>query len=130
MSCRSIGRSNGGSTLKLGEIIQFLTQCNPEHTVCFDFCRMGLGFLNSSRGSYNELAMGFLVGSQRSVKNVLTECIACVDTTFTGYKGGEYRMGLETPVWVDNWGDWTATAIEGIVDTDFEIIFLTEKDYE
>lgn len=30
-----------------------------------------------------------------------------------GYKGGNFDIHRGTPIWVDNWGEWTET---GIVD--------------
>lgn len=127
---RKIERSDYQRSLKLGEIIQFLASCDPDKNCQFDFARIGLEFINSSRGSYDELAIGYKDNSCRQVKNVLTEFEACVGTSFEGYKGGNYQMGLDTLVWVDNWGDWTGTALKGIVENDFEVIFLTEKELD
>ena len=76
---------------------------------------------NSYRGYYDHLALSYWnedIGQDKRAPTV-GALVATLETangkTYEGYKGGNYKMNLETPVWVDNWGDCTSTAIVGIV---------------
>lgn len=83
--------------LTLGELIKFL-KAQPS-----DFLIEGLGELDSYRGYYRDLAFE-PVTTQRSVENLLAECQLSMGKVFKGYKGGDYLMGENTPLWVANYG--------------------------
>ena len=36
---------------------------------------------------------------------VLAMCKGAMGEVFQGYKGGDYQMGRNTPVWIANYGD-------------------------
>lgn len=65
--------------------------------------------IDSWRGSYSELALGWSMtgagGTPSSVAGLLAILRGAVARTFEGYKGGEYLMGENTPVWVANYGE-------------------------
>ena len=64
------------------------------------------GSLKSYRGYYDDLAFELReVGSDVTVSDVLDECRDALDTKFTGYKGGEFYMGEDTPLWRAAWGE-------------------------
>ena len=44
-----------------------------------------------------------------------------------GYKGGEYRMGDDTVLWVANHNESGQTAIVDVVDHDGNVMLKTEK---
>lgn len=100
------------STASLKKIIDWLSACPPDAVVRFSdgTCPKGI---DSSRGSYSELAIGYRDNDPPLVMDMLQWLCAAVGKTFTGYKGGEYRMYENTDVWRDQWGEWTETAIIG-----------------
>lgn len=63
----------------------------------------GIGDAHSYRGYYSDLA--FERCEKRKVADVLKDAKECVGETFEGYRGGDYEMGRNTPVWIANYGD-------------------------
>ncbi len=57
----------------------------------------------SYRGSYDELA--FIPAENVTVGEMLKEAEGAVGAIFNGYKGGEYKMGLSTQVWIAKYGE-------------------------
>lgn len=50
--------------------------------------------------------------------------------THEGYKGGDFKMSLRTPIWVANYGDATGTALIGIQDCGWIVRLATGyRDY-
>lgn len=113
--------------MTLGAMIRALEHCKPDAIVRFDFCGMVPGQLDSYRGYYEELALGFKDSSNGdvTVSDLLAELNRANGKTFTGWKGGDYVMGLDTPVWVDNPGHSNGTTICGIRDCDWKVIIDT-----
>ena len=62
----------------------------------------GIGAAHSYRGYYQDLA--FSRCEKRSVADVLEDAKDCMGEMFEGYKGGEYYMVRDTPVWIANYG--------------------------
>lgn len=105
--------------LSLGELIQILAAWPKQDDAClYDFGGLAPDGLDSYRGYYDQLAMGFSDKEKYpnpTVAKVLEWCEAAVGKTFTGYKGGDYVMTERTPVWVANYGEAGGTAIVGVV---------------
>jgi hypothetical protein len=99
----------------LKNLIKELENQPQENSISFDFCGAAPNGIDSSRGSYDELALSFDFGETK-VSNLLKMCKAAIGTTYHGYKGGEYVMNETTPVWVDNYGIWSSTKITGVHD--------------
>ena len=118
-------------TATLGSLIDTLGKCAQGHEVVFDFCGTVPRELISYRGFYDHLAVTWKprVNSDddMTVADFLAMLKGAVGQTFEGYKGGEYVMSRETPVWVDNYGDCTRTAIIDIPANDFEVIISTTR---
>lgn len=117
--------------LNLGQFIQILEQYGTHDddgdrlTIQFDFGSAVPTTFKSWRGDYSELQLGYSLRGYDSEtehhKNVfaddfLTICRDTVNKIFTSWKGGEYRMTLETPIWVSNSGNGSHTAIIGFKD--------------
>jgi hypothetical protein len=106
-----------GDGLNLGQLIALL-EAWPDPT---DACRFGFGMLapcgiDSYRGYYNHLALDFeepKTYPAPTVADVLKIVKAAVGKTYQGYKGGDFTMDLETPVWVAHWGETSDTVITG-----------------
>lgn len=60
-----------------------------------------------------------------TVKEFLDLAKETVGKTFTGWKGGDFVMGKNTPLWVANAGDVGSTGIVGFKDNDYEVILQT-----
>ncbi len=98
------------SGLRLGQIISALETAEADHSVEFDFGGFAPGKINSYRGYYCDLALSF-TDERTTVARLLTALKAADGQIFEGYKGGEYIMDLETPVWVANYGDSHGVAV-------------------
>lgn len=59
---------------------------------------------NSYRGYYSDLC--FKLGDGiLSIEELLSNLkYNCINTTFEGYKGGDFNMVADTPIWIANYG--------------------------
>lgn len=127
-------------SITLGEFISELEKRPPEQSICFDFGGLIPTYVNSWRGVYAHLALGWENFYERrkrlrddktegpTVGEILADLKHAVGTTFQGYKGGEYEMSVRTPVWCDNYGTSTSTGIVGIhpLSSDWQTIIQTK----
>lgn len=125
-------------TLTLSQIIRALENANDsekELTVCFDFGSAIPTNVDSSRGDYSHLALGYELtgydaGERHMAKMMLPDLItlltAAKSQSFTGWKGGDYAAGKDTPVWVDNPGNWSNTAITGVKNYGYYVVIETK----
>lgn len=103
--------------MNLGTLRDTLVLVPRDAPICFDtFGLRWSGSLHSWRGIYAEPAIGWTDGSARHLAAALIARIdsALAGEVFTGWKGGEYTYDRESPVWVDNAGEWTSTALVGV----------------
>lgn len=106
--------------LTLGQFIDRLKELKQDSSICFEFCCLTPTTLESYRGYYEDLALGFEEegwGSP-SVGELLAICEEAVGETMQGYKGGDYLMDRDTALWVANSGIAGSTAIVGILGDD------------
>ena len=97
-----------------------------EATVVYDFEYLFPKTIDSWRGSYVELALDFnSEGEPMSITEFYNMLKDTIGKEFTGYKGGEFVMGKNTPVWVANYGNSGNTAVIDIVDDEYKIIIIT-----
>lgn len=111
-------------TTTLGALIdglERLQQSGETQWVYFDFASCVPADCDSSRGDYSHLALGwyydrFRYESQPSNKlsDVINRLKIADGATYDGWKGGEFGMDRSTPIWCDNRGEWTGTAIVGL----------------
>jgi len=128
-----VDRMNSSIQLTLGQLITEIEKCgtkNPrdgsDKSIMYDFGYMKPTHLDSWRGSYAEIAMGYdEKGDYPTAESVLCECKDAIGSTYQGYKGGEFIMGADTPVWVANYGHSGETGIIGILDKGYQLILLT-----
>lgn len=113
--------------LSLGELIAKLeaTRREDDKDVWFDFENARPTDFDSYRGIYAELAIGFKFEGRMLLSDFIESAKSCVGQTFEGYKGGEYTMSLDTPVWVANYGNSGSTAVVGVFDEGCRTIILT-----
>ncbi|MEQ1733643.1 MAG: hypothetical protein ABL940_08220 [Bacteroidia bacterium] len=125
--------------LTLGEFIAEIesvgcTTSNGEYKrICFDFGNFVPTNLHSWRGFYEEIALGYgeieynkdpNAVKKINAKDILNELKWAIGKDYQGYKGGEYTMTENTPVWVGNYGDSNYTAVVGVLDNGYSLIIL------
>jgi len=99
-----------------------------EAEVVLDFCGLPVIDIGSWRGAYEELAIGFnCEGDGIDVSAFLAVLVATDGKTLTGYKGGDFLMTKDTPVWVDNYGKCNHEAVIDVVDDEFQVVVVTGK---
>jgi hypothetical protein len=83
------------SQMTLGKLIERLESLPPE-------TMLDLAEPHSYRGYYSDLA--FEKGDEITAAAALTMCRAAMGEVFQGYKGGDFQMGRNTPVWRASYG--------------------------
>jgi hypothetical protein len=112
--------------MTLGRLIDALEQRPREQIVHFDFGYLAPTCFASYRGFYDHLALGYEEPREYpTVAQVLAEARACVGKVFTGWKGGDYRMDLDTPVWVANPGGCPNSCLVGVDGDEHETVLQT-----
>ena len=102
--------------LTIGEFIAKLQQQPQENSIYFDFGDCVPKNFDSYRGYYAQLALGFSDKLMpMKVSTLLQLALDAQYYTFEGYKGGEYTMSPETPLWAANWGIASSTAIIDVI---------------
>jgi hypothetical protein len=145
MSMVELERSSYGP-VTLGALIdalegrKFREDGKPRH-IRYDFGNLLPSTLDSYRGFYSELALGFEDYDSRAkrlkhpcsmdeypnVVELLTKLKAANGETFFGWKGGEFTMNSETAVFVANRGDATQCGITDLfADGDWLIVLMTD----
>lgn len=84
--------------------------------------------LASWRGAYEELAISYEAGSNSfgmKMADFLEILKKAVGEVFVGYKGGNFLMDEDTPLWVANDGCVEHTAVVGIKDDGYKVTILT-----
>jgi hypothetical protein len=126
-------RFKDSKQLSLGQFIKQLEALDLKYDeetykeVEFDFCGTVPTVLDSWRGSYDELALGWATGYEENAKadKLLAHLKSAVGLGFEGYKGGYFKMTENTPVWVANYGRAGDTAVVGVLDVGYKIVILT-----
>jgi hypothetical protein len=136
MVARREERMKTSDQLTLGEMIlkiepllkkqpEIKERYGDEADVYFDFEYLKPTGIGSWRGIYAELALEFDGEKTMTVIEFHKMLKECIGKTFTGYKGGEFTMGKNTPVWVANYGNAGNTAVIDIVDNEYNVIIMT-----
>jgi hypothetical protein len=83
--------------MTLGDLIDWLEKQNPLLVV-----KDGFSSPHSDRGSYDELA--FSPEEETTIGKMLGYALSADGATFTGYKGGDFKMGRHTSVYIGSYG--------------------------
>lgn len=112
---------------KLEPIVEKQKERKDEATVFYDFGNLFPTEIDSWRGSYAELALNYTESGESPMKvsAFLSLLKESVGKTFQGYKGGDFTMSNDTPVWVANYGRSGNTAVIDIVDDGYQVIVMT-----
>lgn len=99
--------------MTLGKLIDVLEAANDDAVVKFDNEELGHpGDLDSYRGYYSDLAFSPST-TPVTVKTLKADAVEAHGAEFTGYKGGEFVMDSDTPLWVSPYGSSSGIAIVG-----------------
>lgn len=84
----------------LGKLIEKLEKLDGAlRVVCSDRQDQGPGCAMSYRGYYSDLSFQPTT-EPVTVDKFLVECNRSLGKVMEGYKGGDFRMGADTPLWV------------------------------
>ncbi len=111
--------------MTLGNMINLLKMFNPEERIRYDFGYFVPTYFMSWRGDYSHLALGYQEYKDVFVKDLLGLCCQANGMTFEGYKGGNYKMNLNTPIWIANQGFSGNTIPETIIQSSIGTIIQT-----
>ena len=114
-----------GNQLTLGEFMLLLKLQDPNESVKYDFVYFGPTTLESYRGYYEDVALGYeecgrSIHSNRSyeyptVQALLAHCEETIGKVFSGWKGGNGTpVSFSSTLWVANPGESGSTAIVGV----------------
>ena len=118
-------------SMNLGKLIHkidLINQQNPETCIYYHVperespdCYEGIGDLFSWRGDYSELCLE----PTGCYHVILAEQLLCrlrgaIGMSFKGYKGGDFLMSEDTPVWKGWHGDCNTRYHQGIIDVDYD----------
>lgn len=114
----------------LGELAVLLKNCEENCHVKYNFPDQYPTWFRSYRGYYDQIALGhssFDYDTPVTRDILLERTIASIGMTLTGYKGGQYVMTADTPIWVANASDPSGYALTRVQDTGYDIILHTVK---
>lgn len=133
-------RFKGNQQLSLGEFITVLESVDLKYDeetykdVEFDFGTALPTQLDSWRGSYDEIALGYKLSgydnnsehfANTKADKLLEHLKSAIGKEYTGWKGGEFIMDENTPVWVANCGHSGNTGIVGVLDAGYKLVLIT-----
>lgn len=116
--------------MTLESMIQLLREKPQDWIIMYDWNGLCPGSPMSYRGYYEDLAFDWQRDSFRkvTVSDFRKVCENTLHSTFVGYKGGNYTMGPNTPLWAASYGS-TGRAIVGLFEgTDGVLIETREAD--
>jgi hypothetical protein len=95
--------------LTLGKMIELLKGFDQDSVVLLPNGKT-LGIPMSYRGYYSDLAFTE-IEKQKTVAELLAQAEAALGQTFEGYKGGDFVMAEDTPVWISEYGNSSGIAL-------------------
>ena len=111
--------------MDIREVIEKLKKMPSDRNVFFNFCHCVPTTVDSWRGIYSELALGWDMPSYDKIITV-AGLIKELESAIT-QKGGDFSYNLDSPLHIDNPGKYTLTEIEDIVDVEWGVIIITNN---
>jgi len=112
--------------LTLGELVSKLRQFDDYAALIIDTGAVPK-YVDSYRGYYEQLAIN-TGGSTCSVGEFLSMLRAADGHSFEGYKGGKFRMGKNTEMWVSEYGEASGMAVVGVTERPGGLVVIETKD--
>lgn len=125
--------------MTLGQLLNTLEAADSDAPVRFSNGVTPTRFA-SWRGRYNDLTLyhggswnrspdddpGYTEDPECTVRDLLQLAREADGGTFQGYKGGDYTMRLDTPIWADDYGCCDYMAIVGSRVEDGALVLVTQ----
>lgn len=87
-----------------------------------------LGEAHSYRGYYDEIAFESASPGVTVTAGELVQAVEnAIDRVFIGWKGGDYRMDVDTPVWISSEGMVSGRQLMGVEFEDGIMVLLEEE---
>lgn len=119
-------KERSGYHLTLGEAVKTLSELPADAMVKFDFAGRSPCEPHSYRGYYSDIA--FEATDQIiTVAEFLHTCEDVIGQTFEGYKGGDFAMAEDTPMWVSSWGFDSGVAMMGLKQAGDVVTIVTKQ---
>lgn len=119
-------RLNRGKEYNLGNLIDDLQRYRESvKLIEFDDGSIPSDFM-SWRGVYNHLALGYEKEGNEFAETIWRKAYNANGSIFEGYKGGEFQMDRDTPIYQANYGEASVYTKDGYVEK--KIIGIQEKD--
>jgi hypothetical protein len=120
-----LAKERAASQMTLGAFIDTLKEL-PQDAKILASNGFGIGKPSSYRGYYEDLA--FRPTGNYTVKQVLDFALNALGKTFEGYKGGNYTMHLNTPLWLSGYGECSRLAFRSVfVGPDGNVVVSVER---
>lgn len=117
--------------LGIGELVALLRAADANKNVWADVPGRGVqvsGIVDSYRGYYEQLAIE--PGEEATAGELADALSNAIGEEFQGYKGGDYTMSRNTPVWVSGYGDASGFAVTGVVESESAVILnITQEEW-
>lgn len=108
----------------LGGLISTLENVGSGKTVLVKETGKSVNSPHSYRGYYSDLA--FEESDEKmTVGDFVTLCKNAVGTSYVGYKGGDFIMGEDTPLWISHYG-CCGSAVIGIEESG-DVLYICTK---
>lgn len=112
--------------LTLGDLIEVIGKVPPGTPIKFDD-GSNPGEFDSYRGYYSDLSIQPQSQSVTS-DELLASASAALGETFTGYKGGDFTMHKDTPLWKAAYGCCGPAIVDGKMIGDTFVLITKEVD--
>lgn len=113
--------------LTLGALIEALDEQPGEKPVVFGGAvAASPGGLDSYRGYYSDLSFEPSLDPV-NVEELRKDAKAALGKSFIGYKGGDFVMNEETPLWVSEYGECSDVAVMQVISTEDSVVLATKR---
>lgn len=116
--------------LTLGDLIEFLSSQEGHMIVRVDACveddAVYPGMPDSYRGYYDDLAFA-PTGEPITCDELLKRCKLALNSTYQGYKGGDFVMSEDTPLWLSAYGINSQIAIVAVEHVGDSLVLKTKQ---
>jgi hypothetical protein len=113
--------------MTLGGLLGALAPLDSDMPIVVDFTDSAPGDFDSYRGYYEQIAFEEH-GSHSTVAAFLREATEALGETMTGYKGGDFVMHRQTPVWASSYGRCSGMRLVGVDVVDGRVVLRTASD--
>jgi len=114
-----------GDMITLGALKDWLEKIPKDALIIFNDGNSP-GIFDSYRGYYDQIA----VNRSTAVPDAdifYEQVVNAIGSTHTGWKGGEYKMTKETPIWVSKTGEASGVGIVGMEHNGTDAVLIVRK---